>query len=62
MLNTMAAAIDNYFQGEGFALFIFPLDAEPTKADYVSNVQREDMIEALREWLARQDAKTRAMH
>lgn len=37
----------------GFAVFIFPTGQSPTQVDYVSNCQREQMVNAIRQWLDR---------
>jgi hypothetical protein len=41
--------------GAGFALFVFDFGAKGNLA-YVSNAKRDDMIAAVKEWLAKQEA------
>jgi len=60
-LQAVAAGLDQIFNGDhkppinGFALFVFPFNDQPTDVNYVSNATRESMIVALKEWLRRQE-------
>jgi hypothetical protein len=43
---------------DGFALFIFPFGSEPGNCiNYIFNGRREDMILAMKEWLARAEGR-----
>lgn len=55
-MNEMAKFLDEYFGEEnGFCLLVFPTNkpAEETRANYISNCKREDMINAMKEFIAR---------
>ena len=57
-MNKLARALDETFNGKtmpkktGFALFVFDFN-DKTRVNYISNADRDDMAEALREWLER---------
>ena len=51
-MRELANMVKNKIPGLGFALFVFQLK-EPGIANYISNGQREDMIQALEETLER---------
>jgi hypothetical protein len=60
VMQTMAKTIDGFLNGKadpkriGFAILVFPFDApEGTRTNYVSNADRDDMITALKEVVAR---------
>lgn len=64
-LRNLAGPLDEALAGlcgkrVGFALFVFGLTADgkekPDGISYMSNAVRSEMIEAVREWLALQDA------
>lgn len=64
MLNDVAAGIDDVLNGEtrpkkiGFALFMFGFGhIEANRVNYISNASREDMLVAVREWLARAEGR-----
>lgn len=64
MLNDLAAGIDDALNGEtrpkkiGFALFMFEFGhIEANRVNYISNGPREDMLVAVREWLARAEGR-----
>jgi len=38
-----------FFPDRGFTLLIFETNKSPTKGNYISNCEREDMIKGLRE-------------
>ncbi|CAN5425277.1 hypothetical protein BH10BAC5_BH10BAC5_17190 [soil metagenome] len=52
-MNAMAGTIARAFPGMGFALFITPFTDQPEKVNYISNANREDMLEMLHETLKR---------
>lgn len=63
-MNDLAKAIDRLLNPEGqksetgFALFIFPFGGEPgNRVNYISNARREDMLVAVKEWLARAEGR-----
>ena len=42
----------------GFALLVFPFEANPkNRANYISNAQREQMLAALKEFIARSEGR-----
>jgi len=41
----------------GFALFVFPLDDVDGRMNYVSNARREDMLAAIKEFIARNEGR-----
>jgi len=59
-LPRMISALEDFLQDRfgvrmGLTLFLFELNKEPTSIAYISNAQREDMVQTVREWLARQE-------
>lgn len=52
IMRDLATMIQKQIPGYGFALFVFEF-SKPGIGNYISNVQREDMIKALEETLAR---------
>lgn len=64
LLQATAAGLDDVFNGPvrpkrvGFALFVFPFgETVDGRVNYVSNAEREDMLTAVREWLARAEGR-----
>lgn len=64
MLNGLAEGIDGVLnngvkpQKIGFALFMFEFgNIEANRVNYISNASREDMLVAVREWLARAEGR-----
>lgn len=64
MLQGIAKGLDDVLKGParpkkiGFALLVFPFGSEEGRqANYVSNASREDMIVAMKEWLARNEGR-----
>lgn len=47
-MNVLAEAIREFFPGLGFAFLLFEFH-KPGVSNYISNAERKDMIEALRE-------------
>lgn len=63
-LNRVAKSLDEAFNADerprrvGFALFIFEFGKiEGGRINYISNAPREDMLVAVREWLARAEGR-----
>jgi hypothetical protein len=60
-MNALARALDNLLNGDkrgedattGFCLMMFDIGIGPGRANYISNVKREDVIMLLKEQLAR---------
>jgi hypothetical protein len=66
MMNKVAEVLDNVFnpglkgsdKKVAFALLIMPFGEEPdARVNYISNASREDMIAALKEFLARNEGR-----
>lgn len=55
-LNDVAKALENLFPERGFTLFIFDWGPGGT-FDYVSNANREDVLSALKEFIAMQEGR-----
>lgn len=56
----MQAAIldlETRFPGVGLCLFLFDKDATGPRANYISNARREQTLDAIKEWIARQGAQ-----
>ncbi len=53
-------ALTRCFPGVGLCLFLFDQQAGQPRANYISNTDRKRTVEAVREWVARQDAATMA--
>lgn len=69
-MNDLARDLDEHFNGPapapprvrnrnvGFALFVFEFGkVEGGRVNYISNAGREDMIAAVKEWLARAEGR-----
>jgi hypothetical protein len=57
MMNRLARALDEGLGGLGFCLLVFPRNTPDGRVNYVSNANREDMIVALKEFIARQEGR-----
>lgn len=57
-MRAVAEALDDVFRPAGFALLIFPLN-EPHegRVNYISNANREDMLAAMKEFIARNEGR-----
>lgn len=57
MMNAIAERLDACFPGFGFALLVFDLGANPGTGfmNYISNAKREDMCEAMLEFVKRSE-------
>lgn len=49
-------ALCDVFPGVGLALFLFDADASGPRANYISNTDRRQTLNAVKEWVARQEA------
>lgn len=61
--DTMQAAMDALTEampGVGICLFLFDQHAGQPRANYISNAERKQTIEAVKEWVARQEAQRSA--
>jgi len=62
-MQALAETVDFALNGDrperrfGFALLVFPFGSEERRANYVSNASRDDMIVAIKEWLARAEGR-----
>lgn len=63
MMKDVARAIDGFFNGAGpkrvgFALLTFSLDNKPgDRVNYMSNCERADMLNAMKEFIARAEGR-----
>lgn len=67
LMNSLARGVDEVLNGggprhTGFVLMAFPLNAEIGRANYISNVQRPDVVQLLRAQLARFEAQEQEAH
>lgn len=53
-MNRVGSILGETFEGRGFALFVFDFGPDGTM-NWLSNAQRDDMIAALREFIAAQE-------
>jgi hypothetical protein len=51
-MNAVAFALDDVFKGKGFCLLVFDVNTTEGRINYVSNVDRGDMICAMKEFIA----------
>ncbi|KPD17228.1 hypothetical protein ADM96_20140 [Burkholderia sp. ST111] len=56
-MNDVASMMAKIFKGYGFALFIFPFNGENGRMNYISNAAREDMLVALKEFIANNEGR-----
>jgi hypothetical protein len=49
-------ALTKAFPGVGLCLFLFDQEAKPARANYISNTERAQTVEAIKEWVERQQA------
>lgn len=57
-MNNLAKVINSYLGKEyGFALLVFPVNKPPeeTRCNYISNCKREDIINSMKEFIARNE-------
>ena len=55
-MQAVMRGLEDAFPGVGLCLFLFDADASGPRANYISNARREQTLEAIREWVARQAA------
>ena len=55
LMNKIAKALEATFEGCGFALLIFDFNTDDGRVNYISNARREDMITAMKEFIARNE-------
>lgn len=55
MQATMLSLMET-FPGVGLCLFLFDQHAGQPRANYISNTERRQTLEAIKEWVARQEA------
>ena len=51
-MNEIGDLLADIFEGHGFTLFVFPLNDHNGFMNWISNAQRDDMIVALKEFIA----------
>jgi hypothetical protein len=56
-MNELAMLLNAQFKGFGFALLVFDFDT-PGRMNYISNAQRSDMVNALKELIAKFESET----
>jgi hypothetical protein len=56
-MNDIAEILDSIFQGYGFALLIFSLNKSDGRMNYISNAMREDMLVAMKEFIAHSEGR-----
>jgi hypothetical protein len=63
MMNTLASVLDETFNEDlkkkhtGFILMVFPFDNHEGRCNYISNAQRADVVELLKEQIKRFEAQ-----
>jgi hypothetical protein len=58
-MNRVADIMADVFEGRGFALLVFPLnDDQGGFMNYISNAKRDDMLTAMREFIAATESRT----
>lgn len=56
-MNRVADILADVFEGRGFALLVFPLNDQGGFMNYISNAQRDDMLTAMREFIATSEGR-----
>jgi hypothetical protein len=56
-MNKLASELDRILKPAGFALLVFDF-GDHTRVNYISNAKRDDMIGAMKAFIARQDDKS----
>lgn len=54
-MNGAMQALQEAFPGVGLCLFLFDKTAEGPQANYISNTNRKQTLEAIKEWVKRQE-------
>ncbi|MFM0008308.1 hypothetical protein PQR57_46340 [Paraburkholderia dipogonis] len=56
-MNDVASVMANIFKSYGFAIFVFPFNGDRGRMNYISNAEREDMVAALKEFIANSEGR-----
>lgn len=56
-MNELAHFLDDCFKPYGFSLLAFPLDDTDGRMNYISNARREDMLIAMKEFIANNEGR-----
>jgi hypothetical protein len=56
-MNDVASVMANIFKSYGFAIFVFPCNGDRGRMNYISNAEREDMVAALKEFIANSEGR-----
>lgn len=59
-MNAVADVLAETFAGKGFALLVFPLNANDGLMNWISNADRADMITAMKEFIANSEGRVHA--
>jgi hypothetical protein len=60
LMNNVAAVLDDAFKPYGFCLLVFPMDGSSGRMNYICNAQRQDMLVAMREFIAANEGRLQA--
>jgi hypothetical protein len=60
MMNAVAAVLRDAFKGYGFCLLVYDQDSSDGRMNYVCNSRREDMIVAMKEFIAHHEGRVPA--
>lgn len=52
-MNKLGAHLTGMFPGMGFCLLVFPFGDNDGRMNYISNAERDDMVTALEEFIAK---------
>lgn len=58
LMNAVAQGLAEVFEGYGFALLVFDKNANDGRMNYICNCNREDMLVAMREFIASNEGRT----
>lgn len=56
-MNAVAHTLDQVFAGYGWALLVFEQNTTKGRMNYISNSNRADMLRAMREFIAKNEAE-----
>lgn len=56
-MNAVAKVLSEAFKPYGFALLVFPMDDDKGRMNYISNARREDMLVAMKEFIAANEGR-----
>jgi hypothetical protein len=57
LMNKIGEVLARVLPGMGFTLFVFDMNTHDGRMNYLSNVERADMIVALKEWIANEEGR-----